>query len=206
MLVKLDSHRKPLAFTNVYMCEHACVWCVYMLVHAPACMCNSLFYTYADIMAGVQLNVDVIIQRLTDLKFWVKLEEFVWKLIPECEEGFTTEIKRALAKHLFIQLLKSGALNEIAIVIEAGCTPALLSLLQFLGVIQAIASCVKEASKRNAAVIIQNAALVCSKEVVKEGTKQALKQGSKEAMKQGARKVSVAVAKNAAKSTIKGAA
>ena len=157
-------------------------------------------------MAKAQLNEDEIIDMLTDLKFWSKLAEFVWKLIPEYEDGFTAEIKSALVKHLFIQLLKSGTLNQIVIVIEAGCTPALLSLLQSLGVIQAIASCVKEISKRGAVAIIKDAALVCSKEVVKEGTKQALKQGSKETIKQGVRNASVTVAKNAAKSTLKGAA
>jgi len=157
-------------------------------------------------MAKAQLNEDEIIEMLTDLEFWGALAEFVWKLIPEYEDGFTAEIKRALVKHLFIQLLKSGTLNQILIVIEVGCTPAFLSLLQSLGVIQAIASCVKEISKRGAVTIIKDTALLCSKEALKEGTKQALKQSSKEAIKQGARNASVTVAKNAAKSTLKGAA
>ena len=161
---------------------------------------------YTDIMARRPVNENDLIEMLTEVKFWSKLAEFVWKLIPECEDDITTEIKRALVKHLFIQLLKSGSLNHILTAIEVGCIPALLSLLQSLGVIQAIASCVIEISKKGAVAIIQDAAVLCSKEIAKQGTKQVLKQGSKEVIKQGAKKASVTVAKSAAKSTLKGAA
>jgi len=44
-------------------------------------------------MAKAQMNEDEIIEVLTGLKFWGKRAEFVWKLIPECEDGFTAEIK-----------------------------------------------------------------------------------------------------------------